>query len=76
MDYVLENWMKEIEENISKGIIDKNLKPIKCPKCNSKDFEDKNEHYIGGGHGIAEFDRHCKKCNTICGSWSHGSWQP
>ena len=79
MDYALENesqlnWEDEINRKIKEGLIDKDLKPLKC-ECGCTEFLDKNEYYIGGGHGIAEYDRHCKECGELVGSWSHGSWQ-
>lgn len=66
------NWKEEIDSKIEKGLIDKDLKPLKC-ECGCTEFVDKNESYIN--MGVVEHDRHCKGCDALVGSWSHGSWQ-
>lgn len=63
----------ELDDKISLGLIKNDLEPIKCA-CGCTSFRDvitSREYSI-----VYEYDRFCKSCNTIVGSWSHGAWIP
>lgn len=54
------------------GYIDKDLQPLKCTCCGSKELEDCNEEYID--NILVEFDVRCKKCGKILNHYVYGYW--
>lgn len=62
---------------IKLGYLDKDLCPIKCTMCDSKNLKETN--YEIGGYNIpegviCEFDVVCKECGQVNGHWSYGGW--
>jgi hypothetical protein len=74
-----EQWLKLLErdypplaEEVKLGYKTIMLAPIKCIKCESKDFK-KVEMY-GSEVGLEEYKLACKNCGHINGHWSYGNW--
>lgn len=55
----------EINKAIRKGYIDKDLTPLKCPHCNSKELKRGEEWY--GPLGVEEYIVLCSKCDKQVG---------
>lgn len=72
-------WLKMLEvdyppiaEEIKLGYKSILLEPLKCIKCESKEFQ-KVEVY-GGELGAEEYKLACKNCKHINGHCSYGNW--
>lgn len=69
----MENYEDYINKMIEDGYWSKrDLSPIKCDLCESENLEDIN--YSFENAMIVSYDRCCKKCKKIVGSWSYGHW--
>ncbi len=68
------NAFEEIEDRISRGLVSKDLEPIKC-KCGSTEYKD-TIMSVHDASFVLEKDRYCAKCNALMGAWAYGSWLP
>lgn len=68
--------MSEIEqyvkEQIEKGYTNSEGAPLKCPHCESTDFDEKAWFEW---HVVCEKEVTCKSCGNIIGSWQYGRWE-
>ena len=64
---------EEIGRRIDGGYLDKNLKPIKCTKCESERLEIRVVERLNG-HAMAKVSE-CKECRYLLGYWDTGNWQ-
>lgn len=64
---------KHIKELLVKGYITEDLAPVKCLRCDSKEFTDVEEYYEN--HYRVEYQVQCKNCGMINGHWAYGNWQ-
>lgn len=63
----------ELDDKIKRGLIANDLEPIKC-ECGCTSFRDvitSREYSI-----VFEYDRFCRLCGVLVGSWAHGAWIP
>lgn len=52
--------------------------PIKCPKCDSKNIQEKILGVVDVYHGMgptSEAEYYCE-CGECVGYWAYGSWYP
>lgn len=66
------NFEEYIERQIKSGYINENGAPLKCPHCDGKNFEDRNEYYDESS--LVEFQVWCVDCNKSVGIWAYGDW--
>ena len=64
---------KAFEEDIKAGFFDEDGEPLKCKKCKSIVFMNRNEDYIA--NNLCEFDEHCAVCGEFAAHWSYGQYQ-
>lgn len=68
---------KSIDEYIDwcvdMGYISSDGTPLKCHKCDSKELEEYDEHYMEWGDR-EEYSVRCKQCGTEVGHWAYGNW--
>jgi len=69
-----------IEQQIKDGYIsEKDLSPLKCWNCESKNFKDYGHDFLDyiHGHGVnlLEYKVKCLDCEKDVGYWSYGHWQ-
>ena len=69
----MQNFEDYIKEEIKDGYISSNGTPLKCKKCDSKEFKDINKDQCE--YGVTEFERICSDCGQVNGYWSYGNWQ-
>ena len=48
--------------------------PLRCECCSYWEFDDKVIDRMDWT--LLEFERRCSKCNTVCGYWAYGYWEP
>lgn len=63
----------ELKDKIKRGLINKELEPIKC-ECGSINFEEQIRDMLN--YEVVEKDRYCLKCGKLVGYWSYGHWMP
>lgn len=75
-DLIVRTFEDYVQKMIKNGYwSEKDLEPIKCEYCDSKNLEDTNflvEEL--GTHCVTEFKRVCKDCEKEVGYWSYGQW--
>lgn len=68
-----EQTMEEyIQEQIDKGYITEEGKPLKCGHCESTELK---TEYFYEDHTIMEYEVTCGVCKGKVGLWSYGHWQ-
>ena len=69
-----EDYINHIKKLIKDGYLsEKNLAPIKCTNCESKELRDNNFSYEN--HILIGYERECKNCGETAGQWTYGAWE-
>lgn len=63
-----------IEKAIKDGYIDKDLSPLKCGSCNSRNLDETIRSCINDISCEAEIV--CVDCGETCGYWAYGGYDP
>ena len=65
-------WQEEVDRLIEHGYITTKNEPLKCTACESANLEDVVMDTLDGY--TMSYDRKCKDCGEVLGSWDTGSW--
>ena len=65
-------WQDEVDRLIEHGYITTKNEPLKCTACGSANLEDVVMDTLDGY--TMSYDRKCKDCGEVLGSWDTGSW--
>ncbi len=65
-------WQEEVDRLIENGYITTKNEPLKCTACESISLEDVVMDTLDGY--TMSYDRKCKDCGEVLGSWDTGSW--
>ena len=68
-----------VDDMIKEGLISENGAPLKCHKCEGKNFIEYDHDYLdycyGHGVNLLEYKVKCETCKTDVGYWVAGNWQ-
>jgi hypothetical protein len=65
-------WQEEVDRLIEHGYITTKNEPLKCTACESANLEDVVMDTLDGY--TMSYNRKCKDCGEVLGSWDTGSW--
>lgn len=70
----LETFEDYINQMIKDGYwSEKDLAPLKCHHCGSKNLDDRNHCYEN--LGCVSYQRFCNDCGEFVSEWSYGHWE-
>lgn len=68
------SFERDINKQIKKGYLGKDLEPLKCPFCDCEKIETYETFYSDGNYILEEYWVRCAECKKHVGTWSYGGW--